>query len=1017
MRMTFSIVLILSATASLRAADIDPDKLRRGLVASYSSSSRSPEKLMRIDPVVAISLKANEAAHPQLAPAGGGGTVTWIGYVNITRAGNYRFHVLVRGLFKLMIDKDRVQTAVTGDTPAVKELTAMRLEAGVHSFVAYYDWNDGPARAELMWEGPQFRREPLPFDVLGHLPEETERFKSDALAERGRYLAEEFACFRCHSPGDNKVAKGLTSRMGPDLTKVGSRVQASWIYAWLESPRKLRPATTMPDLFKDDDNGKVERYAVTRYLASLGGPVPEKPKPKDVDAIAKRGDQLFASVGCAACHNPTAAAKKRGDDDETPRPPVLHAAPSVYPLSDLGSKTTPEALVAYLMNPLAISPSGRMPHMLLSQNEARDLATMLCQTKSEAVKDLPPAPLDELRLATLDALKLKKDEQAAIVKMPADRQWVELGRHLTIQKGCVSCHTIAPDGKALEAVTAAPAEKLKGAKGTGCLATDAAKRGKAPLYRDVEGLKAIQEFLAHGLEGAGSPAPAHAAEVTMQRFNCLACHGRDGEGGLSSSLVELLRKNEKAENAEAVVPPPLTGVAHKLRTPWIREVLTKQGRARPWMGLRMPQFGEANINHLPEALAALEGTDANDAIHKVALSDQKVQAGRLLVGKPGFGCISCHDIAGIPNFGTRGPDMVTMNQRVRYEWYERWLEQAQRMQPGTRMPTIFTDGKSQLEKVLNGSPAAQAEAMWAYLSLGPTLPLPQGLELPKGMTLAVHEKPVILRTFMPEAGARAIAVGYPSGVSVVFDALNCRLAYAWSGNFLDVSPVWANRGGSPAKLLGPKFWTSPPGCSWALTDNSAPPDFAARLKDPRFNGPLPEGTVHNGPRLLRFLGYTVDGGGIPTFKYEVDASPTQTLVVEEMAEPARSAGGVGVRRHFQMNVPGNQTAWMLAGESDAMPRVLDAKGELVKFDLQGDFADFPAAGRAIVLSQGSKPTVLALSEGPAESAWHLQKTGTKWSAILRLPLKKQAFDMRVNLGVWSPYRDEPAVLKELLTAK
>src|SRR5207244_2309072 len=105
----------------------------------------------------------------------------------------------------------------------------------------------------------------------------------------------------------------------------------------------------------------------------------------------------------------------------TPRPPVLHAAPSIYPLTDLGSKTTPESLAAYLMNPLAISPSGRMPHMLLSQNEARDLATMLCQTKSDGVKNLPPAPLDELRLATLEALKLKKDELAAIAKLPAEK--------------------------------------------------------------------------------------------------------------------------------------------------------------------------------------------------------------------------------------------------------------------------------------------------------------------------------------------------------------------------------------------------------------------------------------------------------------------------------------------------------------------------------------------------------------------------------------------------------------------
>src|SRR5205085_1280788 len=106
----------------------------------------------------------------------------------------------------------------------------------------------------------------------------------------------------------------------------------------------------------------------------------------------------------------------------------------------------------------------------------------------------------------------------------------------------------------------------------------------------------------------------------------------------------------------------------------------------PWMSLRMPQFGEAQVGQLPEALAALEGTDADESIHKVALDPKKIEAGRQLVGKTAFGCISCHDIAGNVTGGTRGPDLALMNQRVRYDWYVRWLEQSQRMQPGTRMP-------------------------------------------------------------------------------------------------------------------------------------------------------------------------------------------------------------------------------------------------------------------------------------------------------------------------------------------
>ncbi len=122
----------------------------------------------------------------------------------------------------------------------------------------------------------------------------------------------------------------------------------------------------------------------------------------------------------------------------------------------------------------------------------------------------------------------------------------------------------------------------------------------------------------------------YAARNDIERFNCLACHSRDGDGGLSAVTLEQLRRYENAENAEAVSPPPLTGVGHKLRTPWVRQVLWNAGRARPWMGLRMPQFGEANVGRLPEAFAALEGAEPDDTVHKTALTAAKIETGRIL---------------------------------------------------------------------------------------------------------------------------------------------------------------------------------------------------------------------------------------------------------------------------------------------------------------------------------------------------------------------------------------------------
>src|SRR5207245_10411568 len=171
-----------------------------------------------------------------------------------------------------------------------------------------------------------------------------------------------------------------------------------------------------------------------------------------------------------------------------------------------------------------------------------------------------------------------------------------------------------------------------------------------------------------GTIAAGWRALLRAARVTLQRFTCLACHARDGEGGLSPALIDELRRYERADNAEMITPPPLTGIGRKLRTAWIRQVLAHAGRARPWMGLRMPQFGEKNVGQLPEALAALEGAVPDDIVHHVPLSSAMLKAGRRLAGKTGFACIGCHDIAGHVSTGTRGPDLASMNERVRYDW-------------------------------------------------------------------------------------------------------------------------------------------------------------------------------------------------------------------------------------------------------------------------------------------------------------------------------------------------------------
>ncbi len=1010
------------------ASAVEPSDLKPGLVTTYRAhrAGEEPPRVVRLEPTVAITLAKGEMAHPRLDSLG---WVHWKGYLNITRAGKYTFSATVAG--------GELQVLVHGHEALGKEL---QFDGGVVAFDANFrpTEHNGPARVELFWQGPGFVKEPLPNQFIGHLAKDRPKeFSRDGQLEHGRFKFEELSCVKCHKPAaDDKMAKTLADRAGPNLTDVAKRAYPGWIYTWLADPAKLRAHTTMPKSFADTDVGTAERYAVTQYLVSLAGKpldvvkLPTVP-PNDIKQSMDRGRVLYHVTGCATCHSDPIPRKKKDDEEEKEAlapgdyvfgQTTLAGPTAKYTLGALGSKFTPATLAAYLQDPLKTNPHGRMPKMNLTAPEALDIARYLCRTQEESVTP------DKLPLPTLRATDLAKTVLATATDAQKKRfdelvpavQWAELGSRIVATKGCINCHTIEEKGKPRAALdTFAALNDVKKAGEKGCL--DAKPDpAKVPVYKlEVKEREALAAFVKDGFAGAGAPAPTYHARVALKRFNCLNCHQRDGEGGIPVELAEQMRQMEKSENADDVRPPVLTGIGHKTRTTWLKSVLTQSGRARPWMQLRMPQYGEGNVGFMPEALAALEGTTTDDKVHVVERTNAKLAAGRAIIGKGGLGCISCHDIGGIANTGTRGPDLATINQRVRYEWYERWLSQPLRMAPGTRMPQSFVEGKSTLKSVFDGDPHKQAEAMWAYLALGPGLPLPDGLEPPKGLVIAVKDRPEILRTFMPDAGTKAIAVGYPGYTSVAFSADQCRTAYAWGGNFLDAKPVWDGRGGNPAKLLGQKFWTAPNGHPWGLTANTRiPPDFPSRANNPAFGLALPlePARIYDGPMAVKFDGYSLDRDGFPTFKYRLDeVGKGAELFVSETPAPLKSLLAPGLTRKFDIAIPGGYQAWFFAGTTGKEPRVYDAAGKALKLDMKAEEPTAPAVGTRLVLPGDTDRAVVFEAAGaPAGTVWRFVpgRTGG-WLAILKFPNSKDEQKAAFALNLYALPKDDDGLLKEL----
>ena len=325
-------VLFVLAYAGRGWAAPEAEDLRRGLVTVFQDEAKPPAHVVRLEPTVALALKAGESPHPSLQPDGG--KAVWSGYLSVLRGGNYRFEANLLGTFRMTVDgKEVLAGRVAGDHAERKEGPELRLDSGVHALAAEFTRPAGAAKVELFWKGPGFRLEPLPYEAVGYVPKEAPAdLASQAKVEQGRFLAEEHSCAKCHQPAaEDHMAKTLTAHTGPDLSQVGSRLRPGWIDAWLEAPDKLRPGAAMPALFGSDDAGRVERYAIAHYLASLGSPVAANPKPPSKkDEAQARPTARCSSTPSAASR---ATAMKRRITGRKRRKPVPRSLRPARPTS------------------------------------------------------------------------------------------------------------------------------------------------------------------------------------------------------------------------------------------------------------------------------------------------------------------------------------------------------------------------------------------------------------------------------------------------------------------------------------------------------------------------------------------------------------------------------------------------------------------------------------------------------------------------------------------------------------
>ena len=193
----------------------------------------------------------------------------------------------------------------------------------------------------------------------------------DGRVESGLLLLGELGCVHCHTAAGSSLTH-LAPKQAPVLDAVGRRLDAAWLTAYLTDPRAVHPGTTMPDLLAGlpADRRRRTAIALTHFLASTG-PFVIGPFPGSEKAKADAGAEVYERSGCAACHG----SRRDGASPLTDQ----------RPLGDLAKKWSPAELDAFLKDPTAVRPAGRMPALPLSDDERRHVVAALVGPLPDAI--------------------------------------------------------------------------------------------------------------------------------------------------------------------------------------------------------------------------------------------------------------------------------------------------------------------------------------------------------------------------------------------------------------------------------------------------------------------------------------------------------------------------------------------------------------------------------------------------------------------------------------------------------
>ena len=755
-------------------------------------------------------------------------------------------------------------------------------------------------------EPPEPNAAPVAANNGGRVADEFPVFRFRATVERGRRLFHSIGCVACHAPEASGAEPAIPSVPLPDLA---TKTSVAALTRFLLDPRSTRPGGRMPSLYltpadaedlaiyllRDQEPQVVERRQGFEFEYFLDPMQDEDVRgffdrpPADLDAMEPaaegriRGLSLrlpvemnygnhayrFAGVMRAPATGPytfTLASDRRSGsslavDGEVVATKTAGSAREADTRLQLEAGDHPVEVTYFIRG---------------------DTGEPFLRVNLEGASLPRGAVLDDY--TSYENVRLRPDGATLVSRDAEAAGW---GARLFVRHGCASCHGysgINPDRRDVSA--APPLADLDPAavvREPGMHTGDDSPR--YPLAdHQKNAIRTALEVLPHLAE---SRPPGDQIVHTMASYNCYACHQRragDAEVGgpdpVRATYFAVVGGQDLGD--EGRLPPDLHAIGGKLKPEALHSVLTTDELhvRRDFMEVRMPNFAGEAIDQLANSLATADAA-AGD-LSEPAFSTEAVDDGTELLGEKAMSCITCHNVHVHPAQGVSTIDLATVYDRLRPGWVARFLRDPAAIRPGTRMPSFWPEGVVNFQHLGGGSMDGQIDAIWNALSLGTSMPAPEGTNIGAELVLVPDERPIVFRTFMIDVGPRSIAIGYPENVHVAFDANNVRLAKIWRGGFFDAKGTWQGRAGRFLGPYGTDVLDLPPGPAIAdLGDIDSPWPTAGRA-DRNVGG--------------RFLGYRLDNEGRPVLRYRL-----HDLLIEEAPTPLRSGGGTNLIRRFRLS--------------------------------------------------------------------------------------------------------------------